>query len=244
MSRRAVRVVRSRRRAGGCEDGDHAHHVVARVLQAMHNPCRKLDTGAGAHRPIGALGVQHPFAVEHVDDLVIGVEVLGRAGGRDVADEVGRRAQAGVGVGDDPELAVGGRRLGLLVGEPADHGALRAVGPFASGSAGSGIRTQISLSGRSPVLATVYSSPGARYAPLSGSSAWASPPSCSPPSPSKHEQDLLVLARVGAPASRRGRARSRPDAAPGSSSRARPWAARARGKRRRPVEKRWLSRLR
>ena len=94
MRRRSVGVVRGGRRAGRPEHGDDAHHSIARVLQAVHDARGQLDARSGARAAIRCpRACRTALAVEHVDDLVVGVKVVGGARGRDVADEVRRRAR-------------------------------------------------------------------------------------------------------------------------------------------------------
>src|SRR5690242_17764145 len=99
---RAVRVVRRRRRAGGAEHRDQPQHVPSGVLQAVHGASGKLYTGTRAEARVLVADVELALAVEHVDHLVVGVEVFGRALGRNVADEMGGGSQAGARIRHDP----------------------------------------------------------------------------------------------------------------------------------------------
>src|SRR3954451_23413733 len=116
---RAVGVVRGGGRARGAEHGHDLHDVRAGVLQAMHRASGEMDAGSRPQRRRFAVHAHHALAGEDVDHLVVEVHVVGRAGRRDVADEVRRRAQPAGRIGDDPELPLGRGRLRFLVGEPA-----------------------------------------------------------------------------------------------------------------------------
>ena len=86
---------------------------VARVLEAVHVQRRQVDAGAGADRPRLAGHVQEALARDDVDDLVVGVAVVGRAADRDLAHELREPRAADVGVDEQPERAAD---AGLLVG--------------------------------------------------------------------------------------------------------------------------------
>ena len=137
IRRRAVGVVRGRRRSGRAEHGDDAHHpapVFSRQC-AVRAGNWMLDPASGG---LEAVHVHHAFAVEHVDDLVVGVEVVGRAGRRDVADKVGGRAQpAARGRATIRNSRSVCRRLALLVRQ---RGPRRRPSPALAGS-GSGTET-------------------------------------------------------------------------------------------------------
>src|SRR5580704_393933 len=90
VCRSAVRVIRGRRRTGRPKHGDETHDGLAGVLQAMHGPSRQLEARAGGDRSVAAAGVQCALSLNHKDDFVVHVEMLRRALGRDVADEVSR----------------------------------------------------------------------------------------------------------------------------------------------------------
>ena len=64
----------------------------------MHEAGRQVDAGARAQRRGLAVDVERALALEHVDDLVVCVEVVGRAADGDVADELRHRAQPSSGV--------------------------------------------------------------------------------------------------------------------------------------------------
>src|ERR1039457_6136829 len=127
LGRRPIRVIGGGRRSRRAEHRHHAHRLGAGVLQAVHGSGGELDAAAGRHRGVHGVGVQNALAVEHVDHLVVEVEVVGRARGRDVADEMRRRAQPGLRVGKNPELPLARRSLRRLIAQPADARARRAV---------------------------------------------------------------------------------------------------------------------
>ena len=60
---------------------------------AVHEPRGQVDARAGAERCRLAADVERAGPFEHVDDLVVAVEVVGRAAGRDESDEL-RHARA------------------------------------------------------------------------------------------------------------------------------------------------------
>src|SRR5713226_5930226 len=82
--RRSVRVIGLGRRTGGAEDAEHLHHAGAVVLEAMHEACGQVDGRAGAKRRRLTADVKRARALEDVDDLVVLVEVVGRAAHGDV----------------------------------------------------------------------------------------------------------------------------------------------------------------
>src|SRR5438067_13146879 len=60
-----------------------------------------------------ATDVQYAAPLEHVDDLVVAVEVVRGANDGDIADELRCRRAPEVGRGEQPELAARGRRATL-----------------------------------------------------------------------------------------------------------------------------------
>src|SRR5215210_7240828 len=75
-----VGLVRPRGRIpGGVEGRDHLHRAVAAVLERVLEQRRQMDARAGADRLVRVVDVQHSFALEHVDHLVVDVAVVGRA---------------------------------------------------------------------------------------------------------------------------------------------------------------------
>src|ERR1035438_6151217 len=127
LRRRPLWVIGGRRRSRRAKHRHDAHRLAAGVLQAVHGPGGQLDAAARRHRRIHAVGVHDPLAVEHVDHLVIEMEVVGRAARRDVADEMRGRAQSGPRVGEDPELPLAGSCSRFLIVKPADARARRVV---------------------------------------------------------------------------------------------------------------------
>ena len=74
----------------------------------------------GRERLLLAVDVQAALALEHVEHLVVAVEVVGRAAGRDEADELRHRHAADLRVEADAELPRRRRAQALLVRE-VDH---------------------------------------------------------------------------------------------------------------------------
>ncbi len=74
---------------------------------------RQVDAGAGPDRARLAGHVQEALARDHVDNLVVGVAVVGRAPDRDLAHELRETGAADVGVDEQPERPAD---AGLLVG--------------------------------------------------------------------------------------------------------------------------------
>ena len=69
-----------------------------------------MEARARAQRRALAVDVEGALAGEDVDDLVVAVEVVGRAPGRDVADELRHRRAAVLRLREQRELAAGRRR--------------------------------------------------------------------------------------------------------------------------------------
>ena len=87
---------------------------VAGVLEAVHVQRRQVDAGARLDRPRLARHVQEALARDHVDDLVVGVAVVGRAADGDLAHELREPRAADVGVDEQPERAAdAGLEIGL-----------------------------------------------------------------------------------------------------------------------------------
>ena len=107
---RAVGVIRLGRRAGGPEDAEHAASRRARRSRgSARGRAGRCTHVPGVERRGLAVDVQRAVALEHVDDLVVLVEVVGRAADRDVADELGHRRAAELGRREQAELAARGR---------------------------------------------------------------------------------------------------------------------------------------
>ena len=101
----AVGVVGLGRRAGRPEDAEHLHLARAVVLEAVDEPGGQVDARAGAQRRARAVDMEGAFSREHVHDLVVLVEVVGCASGRDVAAELRHRLAAVLRVREQRELA-------------------------------------------------------------------------------------------------------------------------------------------
>ena len=81
--RRAVRVIRLGRRPGRAEDAEHAASRPGPTFSRQcTRPAGRCTQRAGAERRGLAVDVQRAVALEHVDDLVVFVEVVGCAARR------------------------------------------------------------------------------------------------------------------------------------------------------------------
>ena len=95
----------------------------------MHVQRWQVDAGARPDRARLAVHVQEPLARDDVDDLVVGVAVVGRAAGRDLAHELREPGAADFRVDEQPEGAPdAGLEVGLRreahghVAQPEDGG--------------------------------------------------------------------------------------------------------------------------
>ena len=121
----AVGVVRLGRRTGGREDAEHLHLSGTEVLERVDEPRGQVEARARRERCALVSDMEGAFAGEDVADLVVEVEVVRRAAGRDVADELRHRRAAVVGAREEVELAAGRRDAALA---RADHGVRRVGG--------------------------------------------------------------------------------------------------------------------
>src|SRR5262245_26009849 len=75
--------VADRRAAAGVEDAEQPQLRRAGVLRAVHLAARKERAAAGPDRGRGATRPEPALAGEEAQDLLVLVEVVGRAAGRD-----------------------------------------------------------------------------------------------------------------------------------------------------------------
>ena len=190
--RRGSRPPRASRRGG--RRRAPAICVRAGVLEEWTSRAGRWTHVAGAQRPALAADVQLARAVEHVDDLVVLVEVVGRAADGDVADELGHGAAADLGRGEQPELAP--RRRAAALPLDVDERVRRAVG-------GSGSRTRTERMSRPAASSTRHGVPRATKTPVPGGEVVALAADRRHAVP---RQDVQHLVRVGvAPLGRRPR---------------------------------------
>ena len=119
---RAVRVVGLGGRAGRPEDAEQPQLVVARVLEAVDEaaPAGGRTTRARA-APASPSMCRRALALEHVDHLVVAVEVVGRAAGRDEADELRHRRAADARGDAERELPATPSRSARCLVREVDH---------------------------------------------------------------------------------------------------------------------------
>ena len=80
-----------------------------------------METRPRFERKVLPRDVVDPIALQYVDDLVVGMAVLGRSAGRNDADELGDVEATRVLIHEVAELAVWRRRQGGLVGVANEH---------------------------------------------------------------------------------------------------------------------------
>ena len=134
---------------------------VARVLEAVHVQRRQVDAGAGLDRARLAGHVQEALARDDVDDLVVGVAVVGRAADRDLAHELREARAADGGIDEQAERAAD---AGLLVGlrREVDGELAARRAPARRRRPGVGASTTSATSGSGPSFSIEYDSPEAR----------------------------------------------------------------------------------
>src|SRR3954454_20268926 len=101
---RAVGVIGLGRRARGTEDAEEAELRLAGVRQAVDEAGGQVHAGPGAQLGLLAADVERALTLEHVDHLVVGVEVIGRAAGRDQPDELRHGGAAALGRQAEEEM--------------------------------------------------------------------------------------------------------------------------------------------
>ena len=134
-----------------------------------------MDARARADRRLLAADVEIALAFEHVDHLVVVVEVVGSPSGRDQADELGRRRARRA----QHELAAGGGRSLLHLVAVDDRGP----------SDGSGSWTSTEIACASPLA--VQDVPAGMNSEIPGRSGRSSPSIEALPCAREHEHELV-----------------------------------------------------